>query len=46
MELQADAEHQEDDADLGQLLGEVDIRCVARSVRADHDAGHEIADDR
>ena len=46
MELQADAEHQQDDADFGELLGEMDIGCVARRVGADHDAGDEVADDR
>ena len=35
MELQADAEHQQDDADLGQLLGEVRVGDEARRVRAD-----------
>ncbi len=40
MELQADAEHQQDDADFGELLGKVDVRGVSRSVGTDDDAGH------
>jgi hypothetical protein len=46
VELQADAEHQQDDADFCQLLGQ---RCVgdkARRVRPDERAGQQIADDR
>ena len=35
MELQADAEHQQDDADLGELLGEMSVGDEARRVRAD-----------
>ena len=37
-EMQADAEHQQDDADLGQLAGEVLIGDEARRERSDHDA--------
>jgi hypothetical protein len=46
VELQADAEHQQDDADLRELLCEVDVSGVARSVRADNDTGDEVANDR
>jgi hypothetical protein len=45
MELQADAEHQEDDADFGELLGQVGIGGEDRRVRSDGDPGKEIADD-
>jgi len=41
--VQADAEHQQDDADLGQFLGQVAVGDVARRERADSDAGKEIA---
>ena len=46
VELQSDAEHQQDDADFGQLLGHVAIRHEPRRVRSDEQAGDEIADDR
>ena len=46
VELQADAEHQQDDADLGQLLGEGGVGHKAGRVRADERAGQQIADDR
>ena len=46
VELQADAEHQQDDADFGELLGHVLIGDEARRVRADEEAGEQIADDR
>ena len=45
MEVQSDAEHDEDDADLGKLLGEVRIGLEAGRVATDDDAGEEIADD-
>ena len=45
VELQADAEHQQDDADLGELLGEMLVRDEARRVRADQQPREEIADD-
>ena len=45
MELQADAEHQEDDPDLGELIGERPVRDEARRVRSDDEAGHQVADD-
>ena len=38
VEVQADAEHQQDDADLGQLLGQVAVGHEARRVRPDDDA--------
>jgi hypothetical protein len=46
VELQADAEHQQDDADFGQLLGQRRVGNEARRVRPDERAGQEIADDR
>ena len=45
VELQADAEHQQDDADLGELLGEVRVGDEARRVRPDQRAGEQVADD-
>ena len=45
VELQADAEHQEDDADLGELLGEGGIGHEAGRVRPDQRAGEQVADD-
>src|SRR5471030_2557924 len=44
--MQADAEHQQDDADLGQFAGQGKIGGEARRERADHDARHQIADQR
>ena len=46
VELQADAEHQQDDADLGELLGERAIGDEPGRVRADDEPGDEVADDR
>ena len=46
MELQADAEHQQDDADLGQLLGQRGVGDEAGRVRADERPGQQVADDR
>ena len=46
VELHADAEHQQDDADLGQLLRHVAVGHEAWSVGADEEPGDEIADDR
>ena len=46
VELQADAEHQQDDADLRQLLGQRRVGDEARRVRADQRAGEQVADDR
>ena len=45
-EMQANAEHQEDDADLGELAGEILVGDIARRERADDDAGQQIADQR
>ena len=44
--MQADAEHQQDDADLGELFGEILVGDIARRERADQDAGQQIADQR
>ena len=44
--MQADAEHQQDDADLGQLAGQVLVADEARRERADGDAGQQVADQR
>ena len=44
--MQPDAEHQQNDADLGQLIGDVLIGNVARRERADKDAGDQIAHER
>ena len=44
--MQADAEHQQDDADLGELGRQRLIGDEARRERADHDAGEQIADQR
>ena len=46
VELQADAEHQQDDADFGQLLRHVAVGHEAWRVRADEQPGDEIPDDR
>ena len=45
MKVQPHAEHQQDHADLGQLLGQVHVADEARRVRADDHAGQQIADD-
>ena len=45
VELQADAEHQQDDADLRQLLGQGRVGDEAGRVRADQRAGEQVADD-
>ena len=42
--MEADPEHQQDDADLGELRSEFLVRHVARSERADEDAGQKVAD--
>ena len=46
VKLQADAEHQQDDADFGELLGELGVRDEAGRMRSDGDAGEQVADDR
>ena len=45
VKVQTDAEHEQDDADLGELRGEVRIRLKAGRVFAERDAGGEVADD-
>ena len=44
--MQPDAEHQQDDADLGELVGQALVGDEARRERSDHDAGEQIADQR
>ena len=46
MELQANAEHQQDDPDLGELAGDLPVGDEARRVRPDHEARQQVADDR
>ncbi len=46
VELQPDAEHQEDDADLGQLFGQGGVGHKARRVRADEHAGQQVSHQR
>jgi hypothetical protein len=46
MKLQADAEHEEDDADLGQLLGDVGVGHEAGRVRTDERARQQVPNDR
>ncbi len=45
MELEADTEHQKDDADLRKLLGNGGVSQHARRGGADGNPGEEIADD-
>ena len=45
-ELDADAEHQQDHADLGELESELRVRGEAGRERSDQDPGEQIADDR
>jgi hypothetical protein len=44
--MQADGEEQQDDADLGQLVGQRLIGDEARREGTDQDAGEQIADQR
>ncbi len=44
MEMHADAEHQQDDADLGHLGGELGVGDEPRRVGADGDPGEHVAD--
>jgi hypothetical protein len=44
--MQADAEHQQDDADLGEVIGKFLIGDIARREGADHNPGQQIADQR
>ena len=46
MELQADAKHEEDDADLGELLGHRAVSGEPGRVRSDDHAREQISDDR
>jgi hypothetical protein len=46
MELQADAEHQQDDAHLGQLLGQHAVRGEAGRLRPDDHTRKQVADNR
>ena len=46
VEVQPDAEHQQDHAELGELLGEPVVRDEARGEWSDRDAREQIADDR
>ena len=43
-EMQADAEHQENHADLGEFVGEALVRHIARGEGADRDTSQEIPD--
>ena len=45
MELQPDAEHQQDDAELGELIGQPDVGDESRRVGADDNPGEQVADD-
>ena len=45
MKMQPDAEHDEDDTDLGKLFGQILIGMEARRVLADNNPGKEITDD-
>ena len=45
-EVQAHAEHQENDADFGELIGDVLVGDKAGRERPDKDSSHEIADER
>ena len=46
VELQADAEHEQDDADLGELLGDPAVGDESGCVRAHQDSREQVADDR
>lgn len=45
MKLQADAEHQQDDADFRELLGYFRVGDKSRRVRTDQRAGEQVAHD-
>jgi len=45
-EVQAHAEHQQDDADLSQFGGQGRVGREARCVGTDHDAGEQVSDKR
>jgi len=42
--MHADAEHQEHDAQFGQLIGQMNVGDNARRIRAEDDACNQIAD--
>ena len=42
--MEADAEHQEDHADLGELVGEAHVAAETGGVGADDDAGQQVPD--
>ena len=44
--MQADAEHQENDADLSELVGDILVGDKAGRERADDDSRHQISDQR
>ena len=44
--MEADAEEEENNAELGHAAGQLGIGLEAREVRPDDDAGDQIADDR
>ena len=44
--MQPDAEHQQDDADFGQLQRQMLVGDEARRVRSDQHAGDQVADQR
>ena len=44
--MQAGTEHQQDDADLGELACHGLVRDIARCERPDGNSGHQIADQR
>ena len=45
MKLQSDAEHQQDDADVGELLGEARVGDEAGRIRSDRHSGKQVADE-
>ena len=46
MELKTDAEHQQDDAELRELLGDVSVGDEAGGIRPDNRASEQVADNR
>ncbi len=42
--MQPDAEHQQDDADLGELIGDVLVGDIARREWPDQNPGEQVAD--
>lgn len=46
MELEPHSEHEEDDPDLRELLGDVAVHDKSGRERPNHDAGREVTDDR